>query len=112
MLGSAAQCACPGLPRAWGTLSDRLHSTQVLHLLGPKTEADLEKKPKVMQKGCVVIPEWLQLPSQDSAIAGGWAGLERGVCTVGAQAAVLVPIGCQGPASPSGEAEGAGDGEW
>lgn len=39
---------CAGPPRARDTPSHRFHSTQVLHLLGPKTEADLEKKPKVI----------------------------------------------------------------
>lgn len=63
MLGTAAQRA-PGPPRVWDTSSDHLHPTQVLHLLGPKTEADLEKKPKVMpRRGRVVVPEWPQLSS-------------------------------------------------
>lgn len=113
MLATAAQRA-PGPPRVWNTSSDHLHPTQVLHLLGPKTEADLEKKPKVMRRrGRVVVPEWPQLSSQDSAIAGG-AGRAGGrcVCKEGVQAAVLIPAGCQGPASPSGEAEGSRGGEW
>lgn len=34
-------------------LDRALFSAQVLHLLGPKTEADLEKKPKVYSHSCM-----------------------------------------------------------
>lgn len=120
----------------WGAVR-RCFFSQVLHLLGPKTEADLEKKPKVMQGGRLgagMVFFWLCSPGHTRGRALGWfpalcvvplllgcpaaaPGWGQGSWEVGRGAlepgaeAVLVPAGYEGPAGPGGEAEGTRGGE-
>lgn len=79
--GDSSSCVGAGQAAGHGAalrprgVVQRCFFSQVLHLLGPKTEADLEKKPKVMQGGRLgagMVFFWLCSPGHTRGRALGW----------------------------------------